>query len=86
MGKGQKRDGDSTSTVDASSHFDTSVVTLKRGSRFIHASWLDENKQPLACVVTRVALGSVYWKCEGERKARQYFPLEKAFKYVKEVL
>lgn len=57
---------------------------MKRGDKFIHAKWLDDKNQPLVCEVTRVAQGVVYWKVEGERKARHYFPLERASEYVKE--
>lgn len=57
---------------------------MKRGDKFIHARWLDENNQPLRCEVTRVARGLVYWKAEGEIRARQYFPLSEAERYVKD--
>jgi hypothetical protein len=56
---------------------------MKRGDKFIHRRWLDENNQPLKCEVTRVARGLVYWKAEGERKAKHYFRLEEADKYVR---
>lgn len=56
---------------------------MKRGDKFIHAKWLDENNAPLHCEVTRVAFGVVYWKAEGERKARHCFPVEQVNKYVK---
>lgn len=59
---------------------------MKRGDKFIHAKWLNENNQPLRCEVTKVAQGVVYWKVEGERRARQFFPLEDVSKYVKETL
>lgn len=56
---------------------------MKRGDKFIHARFLDDKNQPLRCEVTRVALGLVYWKAEGERKAKYFFRLEDAAKYVK---
>jgi len=55
---------------------------MKRGDKFIHARFLDEKNQPLRCEVTRVAKGLVYWKAEGERKAKYYFSLEEKDKYV----
>ena len=61
-------------------------MNLKRGTKFIHKRWLDDKSQPLVCEVTRVAQGVVYWKVEGERKARQYFPIPDADQYVKEIL
>ena len=61
--------------------------SLKRGTKFLHASWLDgETNQPVLCEVTRVAQGVVYWKHEGQRKARWYFPVEQASKYVGKVI
>lgn len=62
------------------------VKRLKRGTRFLHKHWLDENKQPLACTVTRVYLTIVYWKQDGEKKAHNFFYLEDADKYIKELL
>jgi hypothetical protein len=59
---------------------------MKRGDKFIHAKWLDDKNQPLRCEVTRVAKGLVYWKAEGERKAKHFFSAEESTKYVKEVL
>lgn len=59
---------------------------MKRGDKFIHAKWLDEKNQPLVCEVTKVARGLVYWKGEGERKAKYFFALEETTKYVKEML
>lgn len=59
---------------------------MKRGTKFIHKNWLDDKNQPLRCEVTRVARGLVYWKGEGERKAKWFFSLDEASKYVKEVL
>lgn len=32
------------------------------GMEFIHASWLDENNEPLRCRVTAIRRGSVYWR------------------------
>lgn len=58
-------------------------MNLKRGDRFLHKSWLDENRKPMLCEVTRVANGVVYWKQEGENKSRHYFQIEDAEKYVK---
>jgi hypothetical protein len=57
---------------------------MKRGDKFLHAHYINEDKTPLVCEVTRVANGLVYWKQEGERKARHYFELAKASQYVKQ--
>ena len=59
---------------------------MKRGDKFLHAKWLDDKNQPLRCEVTKIAQGVAYWKGEGERKAKHYFPVDEAAKYVKEVL
>lgn len=59
---------------------------MKRGDKFIHARWLDENNQPVLCVVTKVAQGVIYWKQEGERKAKHYFGEDQVTKYVKEII
>ena len=56
---------------------------LKRGDKFTHAKWLDEHNKPLRCEVTRVAHGVIYWKGEGERKAKFYFKIEHADQYIK---
>lgn len=61
-------------------------MNLKRGTKFLHSKWLDENHLPLLCEVTRVAQGVVYWKPVGTEKAKTYFPIDDAGKYVKEVL
>jgi hypothetical protein len=55
---------------------------MKRGDIFTHKRWLDAQHKPLRCVVTRVALGVVYWQAEGERKAHHYFRIEQADRYV----
>ena len=59
---------------------------MKRGAKFIHARWLDTENKPMVCEVTRVANGIVYWKQEGERKAKTCFGLDEVSKYVKEVI
>lgn len=59
---------------------------MKRGTKFIHARWLDTENKPLVCEVTRVANGIVYWKQEGQRKAKTCFGLDEVSKYVKEVI
>lgn len=58
----------------------------RRGTKFIHAKWLDENNCPLRCEVTRASNGQVWWKADGESKAQLYFALEDAGKYVKEII
>jgi len=37
-------------------------IEAKRGLEFIHAAWLDEQKNPLHCRVTAVRQGVVYWR------------------------
>lgn len=61
-------------------------MKLKRGDVFIHQKWLDENYQPCRCVVTAVRQGVVYWKQEGEKKAKMYFSEDLAYRYVKEIV
>jgi hypothetical protein len=59
---------------------------MKPGTKFLHARWLDTNNQPLLCIVTKVANGIVYWKQEGERKAKSCFGTDEIVKYVKKVI
>jgi len=61
------------------------LIVLRRGVRFVHASWRDAANQPLLCVVTRLAKGVVYWRPEGGGKP-MYFPVEDAGRYVAKVL
>jgi hypothetical protein len=58
---------------------------MKRGDRFIHKHWLDENNKPLECVVTRVARGTVYWRPVGGGSP-MCFSLESSEKYVGSML
>jgi hypothetical protein len=37
-------------------------IEAKKGLEFVHANWLDEQKNPLRCRVTAVRRGVVYWK------------------------
>ena len=41
---------------------------MKRGDKFIHAYWLDENGNPLECEVTRIARGCAYYKAVRDGK------------------
>ena len=38
------------------------VTEPRIGMEFIHASWLDENYEPLRCRVTAIRRGGVYWR------------------------
>lgn len=38
------------------------MAKAKRGLRFYHAKWLDEDYKPALCQVTRIANGVVYWR------------------------
>jgi hypothetical protein len=58
---------------------------MKRGDTFIHKHWLDEHNNPLECVVTRVARGTVYWRPVGVGSP-MCFSLEIAEKYVGRLL
>ena len=55
---------------------------MKRGDVFYHRYWLADNRTPLRCIVTAVRQGWVYWKQEGERKAKLCFRVEQSDKYV----
>jgi len=56
---------------------------MKRGDTFLHQHWIAGDRTPLRCIVTSVREGWVYWKQEGERKAKKMrFELAKADKYV----
>lgn len=60
---------------------------MKRGTKFIHARWMDERHQPLVCEVTAVRDGYVYWRDAGSaRGAKHCFPVEEAGTSVREVL
>jgi hypothetical protein len=57
---------------------------MKPGDTFTHSKWLGADKQPLLCVITKIAQGVVYWKAAGSPgKAKDFFPLSDARKYVK---
>ena len=60
-----------------------SHMNFKRGTTFLHSKWLDANNAPLLCEVTKVSEGVVYYREAGSTsKAKNYFPLEQASKYV----
>lgn len=58
---------------------------MKPGQKFIHAQWLDENNNPLVCIVTAVRRGLVYWRRADAKKAKDFFPIEETWKRVKEM-
>lgn len=61
------------------------VTVLKRGTRFVHAQWLDATNAPLECVVTRIAKGVVYWRpANGGRPTT--FNVDDTLKHVRKVL
>lgn len=49
---------------------------IKRGTRFVHAYWLDADGAPLRCVVTRKAQGVIYYRPEGWRKGTAHFSVD----------
>lgn len=44
---------------------DLAAVHVRRGLRFVHSRFLTEDHQPAVYVVTKVALGVVYYRAEG---------------------
>lgn len=61
------------------------VLALRGGTRFVHASWLDGANAPLECVVTRVALGVVYWR-PADGGAPMTFRADEAARYVRRII
>lgn len=62
-------------------------VVLRKGTRFVHSFWLEEDcKTPVACEVTKIALGTVYWKRVGGSKAEFCFDESKTAKYVRSII
>ncbi len=60
---------------------------VKRGCVFIHAQWLDEQNQPLKCIVTRTAFGAIYWKdITSTGPAKQCFSVDEIEKRIKEII
>lgn len=66
-------------------------ITLKAGDYFLHAHWLDANREPMVCKVTRVAEGCIYWRSYDGRDANgveqlggppMFFTFEQADHYV----
>lgn len=60
--------------------------TVKSGTRFVHAHWMDEHKRPLVCIVTAVRQGWVYWRRDGQVKPEAKFGEDQVSRYVGEVL
>ena len=58
---------------------------MKRGDTFTHAvvqeRLADGSWRPARCTVTRVAQGRVYYKLEGERKAKTCFSVDDVHKF-----
>jgi hypothetical protein len=58
---------------------------VKRGDTFTHAivqeRLEDGSWRPAQCTVTRVAQGLVYYKLEGERKAKTCFSIDDVHKF-----
>ncbi len=64
-----------------------SAAALKRGTKFVHAFWLEEDcKTPVACEVTKIQQGTVYWKRVGGSKAEFSFDESKTAKYVRSII
>lgn len=57
----------------------------KRGLRFEHAHWLDDHNRPLACVVTAVRYGVVYWR-PTDGGGATYIPMDDFPSIVKRIL
>jgi hypothetical protein len=57
---------------------------MTKGDRFIHARVLTEDYRPAVCTISKIAQGVVYYRVGGEKKARNYFPIEQAARWVKE--
>lgn len=57
---------------------------IRAGMVFRHARVLGESREPALCEVTRVTDGVVYYKHSGEKKAKAYFDIDQADRYVKE--
>lgn len=55
---------------------------LKPGETFTHAHWLDEQNQPLRCIVTAVRHGVIYYKPVSGGTSF-YFPIEEAARYTR---
>jgi hypothetical protein len=55
------------------------------GSHFLHRHWLDANKQPLRCVITRCANGGIYWRA-ADGGDTYWFDNAYFDRYVKEML
>jgi hypothetical protein len=60
---------------------------MNRGDTFTHATVQEHTEtgewRAARCTVTRVALGVVWYKLDGEHKAKSYFAIEDAHKYVR---
>jgi hypothetical protein len=58
---------------------------MKRGDTFTHAivqeRLADGSWRPARCTVTRVAQGLVYYKLEGERKAKSRFSVDDVYRF-----
>lgn len=60
---------------------------MKRGDRFIHAYWIDEQRRPLICEVTAVRNDVVYWRGVGDGgKGKYYFHIKDAHNRVKAMI
>lgn len=66
-------------------------IALKPGDYFLHVHWLDANREPMVCKVTRVAEGCIYWRSYEGRDANgveqlggppMFFTFEQADHYV----
>ena len=58
----------------------------KRGTRFVHTYWTDTNNAPLSAIVTAVRQGLIYYRLEGQSKARQFVAMDEWPKIVKTLL
>lgn len=66
------------------------MTTPTKGLRFIHRSWLDDDYRPLMFEVTKVAVGTVYYKAvyDGklQRRGCMFCSIETFDRYVKEIV
>ena len=59
---------------------------MKRGDKFLHKHWIDNDGHPLVCIVAAVRYGRVYWKTESEKKSYLYFYETNKADYAKEMI
>jgi hypothetical protein len=55
---------------------------MKKNDVFVHRKWLSDAKHPMRCIVTAIRCGWVYWRADGDAKARDCFPLALSRGYV----